>query len=63
MKIGESYKAKEWKDGAVKLENQLAKIVAKIELEAIAELEWREECRLDDIQQAEEDRIRKIFEA
>lgn len=63
MKINESYKAIEWKDGATKLEDQLAKIVAKIEIEAIAELEWREECRLDDIQQAEEDRIRKIFEA
>jgi intergrase/recombinase len=32
-------------------------------LEAEKELEWREECRLHDIQRAEEDRIRKIFEA
>ena len=63
MKIGESYKAKEWKDGSIKLENQLAKIVAKIELEAEKELEWREECRLHKIKRDEEDRIRKIFEA
>ena len=63
MKIGESYKAKEWKDGGVKLENLLANIVAKIELEAEKELEWREECRLSAIRRAEEDRIRKIFEA
>jgi hypothetical protein len=63
MKIGESFKAKEWKDGATKLENQLANIVAKIELDAEKELLWREECRLDKIQRAEEDRIRKIFEA
>ena len=63
MKIGESYKAKEWKDGGVKLENLLANIVAKIELEAEEELIWREECRLDKIKRAEEDRIRKIFEA
>lgn len=63
MKIGEGFRAKEWKDGAVKLENQLAKMVAKIELEAEKELEWREECRLHNIQRAEEDRIRKIFEA
>jgi len=62
MKIGESYKAKEWKDGGVKLENHLANIVAKIELDAEKELIWREECRLDRIQRAEEDRIRKIFE-
>jgi hypothetical protein len=63
MKIGESFKAKEWKDGATILENQLANIVAKIELDAEKELIWREECRLDDIKRAEEDRIRKIFEA
>jgi hypothetical protein len=31
MKIGESFKAKEWKDGATKLENH-HNIVAKIEL-------------------------------
>lgn len=63
MKIGESYKAKEWKDGSVKLENQLAKIVAKIELEAGEELKWREECRLHAIQREEEEKIRKEFEA
>jgi hypothetical protein len=34
MKIGESYNAKEWKDGATELENHLANIVAKIELDA-----------------------------
>jgi hypothetical protein len=41
----------------------LSKVVAKIELDALKELEWREECRLSDIRRAEEDRIRKIFEA
>lgn len=63
MKINESYKSIEWKDGAIKLENQLAKIVAKIELEAEEELVWREECRLDKIKRDEEEKIRKIFEA
>lgn len=63
MKINEGYKSIEWKDAAIKLENQLAKIVAKIELEAEEELVWREECRLDKIKRSEEDRIRKIFEA
>ncbi|MFZ2285100.1 MAG: hypothetical protein WAV86_14600 [Lutibacter sp.] len=62
MKIGESFKAKEWKDGAVKLENHLATIVAKIELDAEKELVWREECRLSKIKRDEEERIRKIFE-
>jgi hypothetical protein len=54
MKIGESFKAKEWKDGSLKLEKQLVKIVTKIELEAEAELIWREQCRLDKIQREEE---------
>ncbi len=63
LQIGESFRAKEWVDGATKLENRLSKVVAKIELDALKELEWREECRLSDIRRAEEDRIRKIFEA
>jgi hypothetical protein len=63
MKINESYKSIEWKDGTIKLENQLAKIVAKIELEAEKELVWREECRLNKIKRDEEEKIRKIFEA
>ena len=54
MKIGESYKAKEWKDGVLKLEKQLVKILAKIELDADAELIWREECRLHKIKREEE---------
>ena len=62
IKIGESFHAKEWNDGAVKLENQLAKIVAKIELDALKELEWREECRLHEIKRQEEEKIRKEFQ-
>ncbi|MEG1026104.1 MAG: hypothetical protein RSF34_16640 [Flavobacterium sp.] len=62
IKIGESYKAKEWSDGAVKLENQLAKIIAKIELEAMEELVWREECRLHHIKMEEEEKIKKEFQ-
>lgn len=63
IKIGESYKAMEWSDGAVKLEKQLAKIVAKIELEAQKELEWLEECRISKIKRDEEEKIRKEYEA
>jgi hypothetical protein len=62
LKIGESYKAMEWSDGATKLEKQLAKIVAKIESEAQIELEWREECRLHEIKRKEEEKIRKEYE-
>jgi hypothetical protein len=63
MKIGESYKAKEWKDGNIKLEKQLVKIVAKLELLADKELIWREECRIHAIRRAEEEIIRKDYEA
>ena len=63
IKIGESYRAIEWKDGRIKLENQLAKIVAKLELEADKEVLWKEECRLHAIQRAEEEKIEKEFKA
>ena len=63
LKIGESYKAMEWSDGATKLEKQLAKIAAKIELEAQKELEWREQCRISQIKREEEEKIRKEYEA
>lgn len=63
LKIGESYKAQEWSDGSVKLENQLAKIVAKIELDAQKELEWLEECRIHHIKREEEEKIRNDFAA
>lgn len=63
IKIGESYKAIEWKDGNLKLEKQLVKIVAKLELLADKELIWREECRINAIRRAEEEIIRKDYEA
>ena len=46
LKIGESYKVQEWKDGTIKLENQLAKIVAKLEIDAEKELIRQEESRI-----------------
>lgn len=61
LKIGQSITAVEWKDGSVKLENQLVKIVAKLELLAEKEILWREECRIAAIQRAEEERIKKEF--
>ena len=63
LQIGESFRAKEWVDGATKLENRLSKVVAKIELDALKELEWREECRIHRIQEAEKEKIRKEFQA
>jgi hypothetical protein len=61
MKIGESYHAKEWKDGFLMLEKQLTRIVAKIELSAQEELEFREESRLRDLKRAEEEKVKNEF--
>ena len=63
LQIGESFRAKEWVDGATKLENRLSKVVAKIELDALKELGWREECRIHRIQEAEKEKLRKEFQA
>ena len=46
LKIGESFRAQEWRDGTVKLENQLAKIVAKLEIDADKEIIRKEESRI-----------------
>jgi hypothetical protein len=54
LKIGESYKAQECKDGTIKLENQLAKIVAKLEIEADRELIQKEESRIYRLKYEEE---------
>lgn len=59
IKIGKSIHSSEWRDSSVKLEFQLARIVAKMEIEAQEELIWREECRIHAIQRAEEERIKK----
>ncbi|MEY3242993.1 MAG: hypothetical protein RIR11_4432, partial [Bacteroidota bacterium] len=40
-----------------------SKVVAKIELDALKELEWREECRIHRIQEAEKEKLRKEFQA
>ncbi|MGQ7945084.1 hypothetical protein [Flavobacterium sp. WC2509] len=46
LKIGESFRAQEWKDGSIKLENQIAKIVAKLEIDADKEIIRKEESRI-----------------
>lgn len=46
LKIGESFRAQEWKDGLIKLENQIAKIVAKLEIDADKETIRQEESRI-----------------
>ncbi|NWL04233.1 hypothetical protein DM790_25725 [Flavobacterium collinsii] len=46
LKIGENFRAQEWRDGTIKLENQVAKIVAKLEIDADKEIIRKEESRI-----------------
>ncbi len=54
---------KDWRDNKTLLESMLAKIVARLELDAQKEAQWRERARLAEIRRAEEDRIRREKEA
>lgn len=62
LKTGRYSSIKEWRDGKVPLEDQLAKIIAKMEIDAQIENKWKEEARIKKILQDERDRIRKEFE-
>lgn len=56
FKIGKYSGEKEWRDGKVKLEGMLAKIVAKLELLAQSEKEWKERSRIARLQREEEEK-------
>ena len=45
---------REWRDGKVKLEGMLARIVAKLELIAEREKEWEEQSRIANLEWEEE---------
>jgi hypothetical protein len=56
FKIGKYSGEKEWRDGKVKLEGMLAKIVAKLELLAQSEKEWKERSRIARLEREEEEK-------
>lgn len=61
FKVGKYSGEKEWRDGKVKLEEILSKIVAKIELLAQSEKEWKERSRIASlIREEEEKRLTEI---
>lgn len=62
IKVIESYSNKEFSDGKLPLENQLAHIIASFELWAKEKIEWHERCRQNQLKWQEEERIRKEFE-
>lgn len=63
FQVGDGYKHLEFRDGKTfHLEDLIPKIVAKLELDAKEENEWREECRISKIKQEKEEAIKKIFQ-
>jgi hypothetical protein len=56
FKMGKYYPEREWRDGKVKIENYLAKIVAKIEIEAQIEKQWKESSRIANLKREEEEK-------
>lgn len=61
FKIGKYSGEREWRDGKVKLEGMLARIVAKLELIAQREKEWKERARISDLKrEVEEKRLAEI---
>lgn len=56
FKVGKYYPEKEWRDGKVKLEGILAKIVARLELLAQTEKEWKESSRIANLKRDQEEK-------
>ena len=56
FKIGKYSCEKEWRDGKVKIEEHLARIVAKLEIEAQKEKEWKERSRIANLKREEEEK-------
>lgn len=59
LKTGQHSWDKQWLENKKGLENMLAKIVARLELDADKELKWREDCRLSALKRAEEEKLRR----
>ncbi|WP_431244217.1 hypothetical protein ACQ9BO_07590 [Flavobacterium sp. P21] len=55
FKIGKYSGEREWRDGKTKIESNLAKIVAKLELIAQSEKEWKERSRIATLKREEEE--------
>lgn len=59
LKIEIRRDSKEWKDGSLKLEQQLAKIVAHMEFATQKELDWLEKSRIERIKIQQEEKIKE----
>lgn len=56
FKVGKYSGEREWRDGKVKLEGMLARIVAKLELIAEREKEWKESAIISNLKREEEEK-------
>jgi hypothetical protein len=56
FKIGKYSCEKEWRDGKVKIEEHLARILAKLEIEAQKEKEWKERSRIANLKREKEEK-------
>lgn len=63
LKTGQHSWDKQWLENKKGLDSMLAKIAARLELDADKELKWREDCRLSAIRREEEEKIRREKEA
>lgn len=59
LKIGKYSGEKEFKDGVAKIETMLTKIVAKLEIIAEKELEWKERSRINEERRAAEQKVKE----
>ena len=57
LKTGKHWRMKEWRDSNIKLEDQLAKIVAKLEIDAQKEKDFQEEIRINNLKYQEKRQI------
>lgn len=62
FRMGESYRLTEWKDGKQRLEEQLAKILAKLEMEGTRLKERTERWKKEETERKEKERIRQELE-
>jgi hypothetical protein len=63
LKTGRHSWDKQWLENKNGLESMLAKIVARLEIDAEKEAKWLEDCRLSAIRRAEEEKVRQEAEA
>lgn len=62
FRIGESYRLTEWKDGSQRLEEQLSKILAKLETQGTRLKERTERWKKEEVERKERERIRQELE-